>query len=332
MGTFDSRALRTTRRVSMGTVNAIRPIARVFVYILWSIAWLLAPAATDKLQRLHPRVRSMSASAFHARERVLVHLFTKRKMKILFSREQSMDFMDMAESLKAGFYDSPHDIAFEEFPPRNIKNYDLIVPLTVPHLKSLHEVRDLLIDNPIPIPSMESILLCDDKYLLNKALTANGFEHFLPKEGGALTYPYILKKRIDQWGKNSHLISNRQQEQGFSDLSTHPEYFAQNFIKGSCEYATHILFKNQRIVHSLNIEYKFDTDTPIKGQDKVIYKMMCQCPYLDVFAAMLTAIGFNGLCCINYKVCDKHLYLLEINPRIGISLGWHFFSFIRHIP
>src|SRR5438874_158008 len=197
----------------MGTLNAIRPIARVFVYIIWSIAWLLAPAATDKLKRLHPRIRSMSDSAFHACERLLAHLFTKRKMKILFSSKQNMDFMDLAESIKAGFYDSPHEIAFEEFPPRNIMNYDLIVPLTVPDLKLLHEVRDLIIDNPIPIPSMESILLCDDKYLLNKALTANGFGHFLPKEEGALPYPYILKKRIDLWGKNSHLISNRQQEQ-----------------------------------------------------------------------------------------------------------------------
>lgn len=215
-------------------------------------------------------------------------------------------------------------------PPRNIKNYDLIVPLTLPDLKYLNEVRNLIFDNPIAIPSMESILLCEDKYLLNKSLAANGFGQFLPKEGSALPYPYILKKRIDMWGKNSHLIYDKQQEQVFSDISTHPEYFSQNFIKGSYEYATHILFKNQRIVHSMNIEYKFNTETPIKGKDKSIYTMICHCPYLDVFAAMLTSIGFNGLCCINYKVCDNHLFLLEINPRFGGSLSRHFFSFIRH--
>jgi hypothetical protein len=309
----------------MGTLNTIRPIARVFVYVAWSIAWFVAPAAMDKLKRLHPRIRYLSECAFHARERFRSHLFSERKMKILFSRDQ-----DMEKSITGGFYDSPHEIAFEGFSPRNIKNYDLIVPLTLPDLKYLSEVRDLIIDNPIAIPSMESILLCDDKYLLNKSLAANGFGHFLPKEGGALTYPYILKKRIDLEGKNSHLISDKQQEQVFSDISTHPEYFSQDFIKGSYEYATHILFKNQRIVHSMNIEYKFNTETPIKGKDKFIYRMICQCPYLDVFAAMLTSIGFNGLCCINYKVCDNHLFLLEINPRFGGSLGRYFFSFIRH--
>lgn len=310
----------------MGTRNAIRPIARVFVYIAWSIAaWFVAPAAMDKLKRLHPRIRAVALHAFHARERFRSHLYPERKKRILFSREQ-----DLEKNIKDGFYDSPHEIAFEDFPPRNIKNYDLIVPLTLPDLKSLNEVRNLILDNPIAIPSMECILLCDDKYLLNKSLASKGFGHFLPREGGAPTYPYILKKRIDLSGKNSHLISDKQQEQVFSDISTHPEYFSQTFIKGSYEYATHILFKNQRIVHSMNIEYKFNTETPIKGKDKPMYTMICHCPYLDVFAAMLTSIGFNGLCCINYKVCDNHLFLLEINPRFGGSLSRHFFSFIRH--
>ncbi len=309
----------------MGILNAIRHIVRVFVYIAWSIAWFVTPATMDKLKRLNPRIRDLSLNTFHAREKFLAHLFPERKMKILFSREQNLE-----KNIKDGFYDTPHEIAFEDFPPRNVKNYDLIVPLTLPDLKYLNEVRNLIIDNPIAIPSMDCILLCDDKYVLNKSLAAKGFGHFLPKEGGALTYPYILKKRIDVWGKNSHLISDKQQEQIFSDISTHPEYFSQSFIKGSYEYATHILFMNQRIVHSMNIEYKFNTETPIKGKDKLVYTMICHCPYLDVFAAMLTSIGFNGLCCINYKVSDNHLFLLEINPRFGGSLSRYFFSFIRH--
>lgn len=310
----------------MGTQKVIRSIARVFVYIAWSIAWFVAPAALDRLKRLSPRIRYLSYDAFFARERFWSHLLPERKLKILFSREP-----DLEKTIKDGFYDTPHVIAFEAFPPRNIRDYDLIVPLTMPDLKYLNEVRNLMIDNPIAIPSMESILLCDDKYSLNESLAANGFGYFVPKMGSALTYPYIMKKRIDLEGKNSHLIFDKQQEPVFSDISTHPEYFSQNFIKGSYEYATHILFKNQRIVHSINIEYKFNTETPIKGKDKAIYTMICHCPYLDVFAAMLTSIGFNGLCCVNYKVCDNHLFLLEINPRFGGSLSRYFFSFIRHV-
>jgi hypothetical protein len=102
MGTYHLRAL-----------DATRGLTRVFVYIAWSIIdWFVAPAAMDKLKRLHPRIRALSLLAFHAREKFLSHLFSERKKKILFSREQ-----DLEKNIKAGFYDSPHEIAFEDSPP-----------------------------------------------------------------------------------------------------------------------------------------------------------------------------------------------------------------------
>ena len=325
MGTSLLRALGATNGSSTGPLNALRGMARVFVYLAWSIAWRVAPAAMDKLKRLSPRIREISFRAFRSSQRFRSHLLSERKMKILFFCQS-----DWEKHIREGFSDTPHEIAFEDSRPRNIKDYDLLVPLTVDDVKYLNEVRNLIIENPIPIPSMESILLCDDKYLLNKSLAANGFGDFLPKMGGTLTYPYMLKKKIDEGSRTCHLISDKQQELVFSDILTHPDYFTQDFIKGSYEYATHILVKNRRIVHALNVEYKFNSDTPIKSKDTHIYTMICHCRYLDVFAAMLSSIGFNGLCCINYKVCGNHPLVLEINPRFGASLCTHFYSFIRH--
>jgi type IV secretory pathway TrbD component len=60
----------------MGTY---RGIARVFAYSAWSIVWLVAPTAIDKLKRLNPRIREMSFCAFHTHERFRSHLFSKRK-------------------------------------------------------------------------------------------------------------------------------------------------------------------------------------------------------------------------------------------------------------
>jgi hypothetical protein len=309
----------------MGMLKPLRLMFRIFLYIAWSIAWSIAPTALDKWKRSNPRIRDLALRAFQARERFRSDFLPDQKMKILFSHEPNLE-----KNISEGFSHTPHVIAFETFTSSNILDYDLIVPLTLPDLKYLSEVRHLIADHPIPIPCKESIVLCDDKYLLNESLAAKGFGDYLPRMGGPLTYPYIVKKRIDLWGRNSHLVLDKEQEEALSDISARPEYFSQNFIKGSYEYATHILFKNQRIVHSMNIEYKFETETPIKGQNKAVYTMICHCPYLDLFAAMLTSIGFNGLCCVNYKVCDGHLFLLEINPRFGGSLSRYFSSFIRH--
>ncbi len=82
---------------------------------------------------------------------------------------------------------------------------------------------------------------------------------------------------------------------------------------------------------SLNIEYVFETRSAIKGKDRLRYKAVCSCPYLDVFSSILAAIGFNGLCCFNYKVANGLPMILEINPRFGGSLSPFFFSFVRHL-
>ncbi|MDD5277477.1 MAG: ATP-grasp domain-containing protein [Methylovulum sp.] len=276
----------------------------------------------ELLKRLNAKITN---TAFLLFEKAQFRLFSKRKVNILFSPKQSWE-----QDLKDGFKYTGHEIAFEEFSPETIKRYDIIVPLTMDDLRYLHEIGESITDNPIPTPSMESILLCDDKQLFNKTLIANGFGDFIPAMD-KVTYPYILKKRIDEWGENTHIIANAEQEEMLSLLVTDPDYLSQQLVVGSYEYATHLLIKEQKIICSLNIEYNFRTETPIKGKDKPIYKKICQSPYLDEFATVLSYIGFNGLCCINYKVHENRPLILEINPRFGGSLAPYFFSFIKQL-
>lgn len=277
----------------------------------------------NKLNQLNARMTNklyLAFSLFHS------FFFTKRKLKILFS-----DHPGLKPELEKTFKFTPHEIAFGEFTHTNIKKYDLVVPLTMPDVKYLNEVRNLITDNPIPIPSIESVNLTDDKYRLNQALIENGFGKFIPKIGGRQQFPYIVKKSIGHSSENCHIIFDSQQEQKLSNTLTNPEYFTQALISGANEYATHILFKDQKIISSLNIKYSFETETPIKGKNKPLYTKICHCPYLDVFAATLVLIGFEGLCCFNYKDLGNFLYIIEINPRFGGSLAPYFSSFMKHI-
>jgi hypothetical protein len=277
-----------------------------------------------RLKRLDARA---SNKLFIYFQRIQLYLFFKKKLKILFSPK-----LNWEPIIKNGFKYTQHEVFFDEISSSNIKDYDLIVPLTIHDLKYLNEARNLIINNFIPIPSMENILLCDDKELFNKTLIAKGFGYLIPNIECEQTYPYILKKKIDEWGENSHIIYNAKQEYIFSDALTNPEYFSQQLIIGSKEYATHILIKDMQIICSLTIEYNFETETPIKGKDEPIYtKIIFPSPYLKVFSSVLTTINFNGLCCINYKVYKNSPFIMEINPRFGGSLGLYFFSFIRHI-
>lgn len=278
------------------------------------------------------RLRRKAAAIRNARyvlcELARSRLSARPRAKILFSKRRTDRW---ARRIVNSFRGTGHEIFFRSFPEENLNDYDLVVPIAIRHLKFLAASPHLLPDHPIPVTRMEVLDLCDNKYELNEALSANGFEKYLPKMGRPLPYPYILKKRIDEWGRNIHTITDAQKEQGLSHLIDDPEYLCQQFIPGPNEYATHMVIRDGRLVRSLNVRYGFTTDMPVKGPDTEILKSICPCPYLEVFTDALRSISFEGLCNVNYKVANGQPYIFEINPRFGGSLCPFFFSFVRSL-
>ena len=242
--------------------------------------------------------------------------------RILFSNQKQ----DWVPDIHKGFRGSKHHIFFKELNSNSTDGYDLIVPLTIQELLS-DKTRKLLINNPIPLPNMASIDLCDDKYQFNSFLISKGFGDYIPSMDGPFDYPYIFKKKVDQFGANTHIIHGIKEEKKLAAHLKSSDYFAQEMIKGNTEYATHIVFKQGKILHSLNIKYIFNLDMGIKGKDESVTRI-CRCPYLDVFSAILEAIRFEGVCCFNYKVRDNIPYIIEINPRFGGSLSRYFSLFV----
>jgi len=86
-------------------------------------------------------------------------------------------------------------------------------------------------------------------------------------------------------------------------------------------------------VTSLNVEYTFKNNRPIKGQDNVFHRDICDFPksYSAYFTDMLNSIGFEGICCFNYKEVNNKPLIIEINPRFGASLSLYFIAFLRKI-
>lgn len=260
-------------------------------------------------------------------EKLLALLSSGGAKKILFSEKP-----EWADEIKNGFRRLPHQIEFGSVAEDSFERYDIVVPLTITALEKARGFS-LRQKNMLPLPSAESVRLCDDKYAFNQALIQAGLGKHIPKmaPGLELTPPYILKKRIGSWGKDCYLIRNHEDEQTQLNRITDPEYFCQQLITGTTEFATHILFAEGRIIKALNVKYKFAADMPIKGQDAALFQVLHRCPYLDLFAQILQTIQFEGLCCVNYKVVKNEPLLLEINPRFGGSLAPYFFSFIRHL-
>lgn len=281
---------------------------------------------------LEGRIKRLAApmikAAYLCYETKLARMTTRSPMRVLFSDDAPRDWM---AKILSGMSRTPHQAIFGPITETAIANHDLVVPLTMNSLRDLARKTHLVANNPIPIPTLESINICDDKSLFNHMLIEHGFGKLIPYTHGKHAYPYILKKRIDEWSRGSHLIRSPKEEAGFADLLDDPDYFRQAFIVGRHEYATHILFKSGKIQRSLNYRYTFDTYLPIKGRSGIVAESLCHCAYLDIFENILRIIGFEGLCCVNYKIANGMPMVLEINPRFGGSLSPYFFSFMRSL-
>jgi len=251
---------------------------------------------------------------------------SRQKIKILFSLHNERE-----EDIKRSFRLLDHDISFDEFTYENIKNSDLAVPLSLADIELLNSYPELAKRNPIPIPTPESVHICDDKYLFYTTLAEKGFKNNMPRVGKNLAMPYMLKKKIGHMGMNCYVIDTPEKEDQYKNEIGDPDFFCQEIVQGPREYATHLLYKGGKVVYALNVTYIFSTSAYVKGQDKFICNKLSRCPHLSLFAEMLNSIGFEGLCCFNYKEVDGKPYVFEINPRFGGSLAMFFFSFLKYL-
>jgi hypothetical protein len=261
-------------------------------------------------------------------EMCLSYFYNKPKLRILFSKKPTWKIQ-----LKRIFRFLPHTLSFTRFDSKIIAEYDLVVPLYIEDVLYLNTVRHLLKnENLIPIPSTECANLCDDKYLFAMKLIELGFGDYVPKIGNNLSYPHILKKKIDAGSVNTYIVENQEQELTLLSSVDGDEYFDEEFIRGTHEYATNIFFKNQRIIRSVTLEDFFERDDSIKNKDNNTgVKMHKDCPYLDLFAEILIGIGFEGICCFNYKIIDNRPIIFEVNPHCDGDFAVYFFSFLRSL-
>src|SRR5471030_56278 len=147
--------------------------------------------------RVKRLIANLNKTWFLARE-ILRSFFSRRsKLNILFSVKPAWE-----PNIRIGFRSTWHHLSFDAFTDENIEKSDLAVPLTMKDLKYLSAHSTLAARNPIPIPSLKAIEICDDKYLFYETLKQNGFDDYLPKVGEHLPYPYILKKRVAEDGDN----------------------------------------------------------------------------------------------------------------------------------
>ena len=240
-------------------------------------------------------------------------------MKILFSSRSAWE-----ESIRTGLQGSAHSAVFADLADVRLEEHDLVVPLTIADLTYLDTVRARIMGNPLPIPRVSSVRLCDDKLRFNQVMLAGGFGEFIPAIGKAVGFPRVLKKRFDEGGAHTYVVANPAQEQALLRGERETDYFCQELVRGEREFTTHLLFAGGRVLYALHIEAMLASATAIKGHGSAHMRRVPAPCSIGIFASMLKAAGFEGLCCVNYKLVGERPQVFEINPRFGWSMCPYF--------
>lgn len=310
------------------TPGGVGIISLVLSMILFIRRWIFP--TTENLNRkvsviiLKIKARVIN-QAYFTGQKLLFLLRPPKTSKILFS-----DKDDWQQYIRKGFT-KHYKLEFRSFDQNDFKSFDMLVPLTIHDLKTCIDHRERLPKQALPIPSAESLAICDDKLRFNRFMAENGFEKYIPNTQRPLKYPYILKKGVDEYGQNTFIIENEMDEHRHAYDLEDEGFYSQELVSGRHEYATHIVFSKGRITANLNVRYTFSEDNFVKGKQKYICKQVCQTKHLELFAGILGKLGFEGICCFNYKEKDGKPMIFEINPRFGGSLTDYFFSFVRKI-
>lgn len=206
---------------------------------------------------------------------------------------------------------------------------DLVVPLSMVDVEYVTQNRDDFQKYLLPIPDLQTVSLCDNKNLFNDWLLNSEFKkHAIAEKQDP---PFFLKPRIGAWGTDCTAILNNVDFDKHSQQIRSDEFVCQELIFGDTEYATHFVLEDGKTVNHLCIEYRFDTETPVKGSDTILSKLIVRDKFLPVWERLFLEKKFSGMCCLNYKISDGVPKILEINPRFGGSLAEHFICFVYSI-
>jgi hypothetical protein len=240
--------------------------------------------------------------------------------RILFSKRDAWE-----SSIRQDFASFPKvKIEFSDLSVDAVARADIVVPYELSDLLWLAERPELTENKRIPIPSSQVVEICHNKLLFNSKLIGLGFKNLLPETHISLEPPFIVKPQEGESSDGVFFVSSHEILERNAEEINKGKNVKQEFIRGKYEYATHMIMRNGELLAELTIQYRFNSEYPVKGKTPEMWRRAVKCPEIKKLVQILLAIGYEGICCFNYKIADGQLKLIELNPRFGGSLTPYF--------
>ncbi|MFT3733285.1 MAG: hypothetical protein QM780_18015 [Hyphomicrobium sp.] len=212
------------------------------------------------------------------------------------------------------------EFEYSEFPlcPDSIKHPDIdfILPFLVCEydlLSQCPEARRKCI-----YPDSKTANNLDDKGRFNALMIELGYEDCIPRVGAPrdLEFPIVCKKRIDECGLHTRVISHPSELDHLDD----PDFYFQEYVPGVEEYVTHVICLHGVITYLVSYKYYFGMDVYSKSPElnpRSVEDLGGFIP--SELTKIILDLSYTGCACFNYKLRDGRPAIFELNPRVGAS-------------
>lgn len=242
------------------------------------------------------------------------------KQHILISNKE-----DWITKSKGKIDTSKFDITYSPISEqKSLRKFDAVIPLYETEVHYLNTKFDSKNGIKFIIPKTSVSTICEDKKTFYDFMNNNGFINYTPLVSDSLSIPFILKKRIDEWGQNAFVIQNEIDLETYKEQLLSKEFIKQEYFFGKEEFTTHFLFKNGELKYFFTLKFAFINDCYVKGVQSPPFKTATitesKTDFIPLFTDILNSLEYEGVGCFNYKIKDGLPKIFEINPRVGGSL------------
>jgi glutathione synthase/RimK-type ligase-like ATP-grasp enzyme len=207
-------------------------------------------------------------------------------------------------------------------------NIDLL--LSLDHQQQSHFLKSNLGKNhclPVLLPSLACSEM-ENKLYSTQWFQDNGFAEYLPRTKSINDYPYVVKFATGTSGFNIHYVKNQQQQ---SELQlNNKQCLIQEYINSPYEYAYHFLAIDGVIKHDVCYQHDFSNmffdSIYIRGKgchNSLISRHRLSKLHRQIFLKIASKLNYNGFACIDFKIKNDKLCILEFNSRMGGSLVFY---------
>ena len=250
------------------------------------------------------------------------------RRRVLFGKKD-----DWEPYIRANLDTERYDCLFADFREADFRNFDLIAPLTLNDYPVLDE-RAAAARGRALYPPAAVVALCHDKLRFNQVMGAGPFAWTIPPllDEAPPAFPFIIKRREDEFGAHAHLVADGDDLIRLQPLLGDAKFFAQTYVVGDRELATHLLIKDGIIQYHSNVVYEMGASMYVKNRQFRQKKLLTNHDDSQnaLFSAILGRLGYrDGTCCFNYKLSSGTVQIFEINSRFGGSLNQDINAYLR---